>query len=172
MAGLLVLVCGVGALAIVVPALTGSTALTVLTSSMEPGLPPGTLVIVRPTPVPEIEPGDIVTYQLHSGEPTLVTHRVVQRLTTADGEVLLITKGDANADPDPDPVKAVQVRGTVWYAIPWLGHVAVLVTGRTRAVVVPIIAAALFGYAAWMLVSALRDRRAKRSDAEDGAPEG
>lgn len=163
MLGLLLVVAGIGTLAIIVPAATGSTALTVLTSSMDPALPPGTLVVVRPTEPGAIEPGQVMTYQLHSGEPTLVTHRVTQRLTTTDGAPLFITKGDANANPDPDPVRAVQVRGTVWYAIPALGHVSVLVTGDVRATIVPAVVVGLVAYAAWMIVSGLRDRRRDRA---------
>lgn len=36
-------------------------------------------MVVRPTAV-EITPGMVLTYQLKSGEPTLVTHRVTQRI--------------------------------------------------------------------------------------------
>ena len=74
---LLVLVLGLGALVIVIPALTGGTALTVLTQSMEPRLPPGTLIVIRPTAIDDIKIGDVVTYQIKSGQPAVVSHRVV-----------------------------------------------------------------------------------------------
>ena len=61
---------------IVVPALTHSTPYTILTSSMVPTYPPGTLVIVRPVAVDDIHIGTVVTYQLESGKPEVVTHRV------------------------------------------------------------------------------------------------
>ncbi len=64
------------------PRLGGATPYTVLTSSMEPEYPPGTLVVVRPVPIEEIGIGDVITYQLESGEPTVVTHRVVGLSTT------------------------------------------------------------------------------------------
>ncbi|WP_235737294.1 S26 family signal peptidase [Nocardioides alcanivorans] len=63
--------------AVVVPRLAGATPYTVVTGSMRPGLPPGTLAVVRPTPVEEIGIGDVITYQLESGKETVVTHRVV-----------------------------------------------------------------------------------------------
>lgn len=165
MVAALVLILAVGALAIAVPALSGSTALTVLTSSMEPNLPPGTMVVVRPTPLDQIEPGMVVTYQLYSGEPTLVTHRVTQNLVAADGTALLITQGDANAQADPDPVREVQVRGTVWYAIPYIGWVATAVVGEHRTIYVTIAVVGLFGYALWAFGSALRERMRRRSSA-------
>ena len=152
-----------GALAIAVPALTGSTALTVLTSSMEPHLPPGTMVVVRPTDPADVEPGMVLTYQLRSGEPTLITHRVTQVLAGADGERRFITKGDNNAEADADPVREVQMRGTVWYAIPWLGWVAMAITGPHRAIVVAVAVIGLFGYAAWAFGSGIIERVRKRS---------
>ncbi|MBD3758185.1 MULTISPECIES: signal peptidase I [unclassified Microbacterium] len=165
-AALLAVIVGIGILVIVVPAVTGSTALTVLTSSMSPALPAGTMVVVRPTDPADIEPGMVMTYQLHSGEPDLVTHRVTQRLTSTEGEFLFITQGDANDNPDPDPVREVQVRGTVWYAIPYLGWVATAVTGDQRQVVITVVVIVLLGYAAWAFGSSLRDRVRKRQRTE------
>ncbi|PZU46562.1 MAG: signal peptidase I [Microbacterium sp.] len=168
-AALLVVILGIGAAVIVVPAVTGSTALTVLTSSMEPHLPPGTMVVVRPTDAADIEPGMVMTYQLESGKPLLITHRVIQRLTTADGEYLFITQGDANPQPDADPVREVQIRGTVWYAIPYIGWAATAVGGDLRSILVTIAIIGLFGYAAWMFGSALVQRARKKSPADDDA---
>src|SRR3954471_3578468 len=54
---------------IVIPAVTHAVPLTVLTSSMEPGLPPGTLLIVRPVDPADLRIGDVATYQIRSGEP-------------------------------------------------------------------------------------------------------
>lgn len=163
--GALLFVLAIAALAIAVPRLANGAALTVVTSSMEPALPPGTLVVVTPTAAEDIQPGDVLTYQLRSGEPTLVTHRVTQQLLTADGERLFITQGDANPHADPDPVREVQVRGTVWYAIPYLGWVSQIVTSDVRAIVIPALACVLAIYAAWMIISGLRERSRRQSTA-------
>jgi signal peptidase I len=34
------------------------------------------------------------------------------------------TRGDANEDPDPNPVAAADVRGVLWYTVPWVGGLA------------------------------------------------
>lgn len=156
----------VGVAAIVVPAATGSTALTIQTGSMEPTYPPGTMVVIKPTPAEDLRPGDVVTYQLRSGEATVVTHRITQQLRTAEGNLLFITQGDNNPVADQTPVQPVQVRGKLWYALPWIGWVATYVTGPWRAVVVPVAVGALFAYALWMFLSSARDRRRKRRAAE------
>ena len=57
--GLLAFVVLIAVLVVVVPMVTGSRPLTVLTGSMEPAYPPGTLVIVKPTPVEDIRLGDV-----------------------------------------------------------------------------------------------------------------
>lgn len=154
----------VGIAAVLVPATTGSTALTVMTSSMTPDFPAGTLVVVRPVEPAAISPGDVLTYQLRSGEPVLVTHRVTERHITADGGYLFTTKGDANPTPDPGFVQQVQIVGTVWYAVPWVGWVTRMLTDDVRAIVVPLIAGALIVYSAAMIFSGLRSGT-KRSGA-------
>jgi len=159
--GLLAFVVLIAALVILVPAVTRSTPYTILTSSMEPGYPPGTLVIV--------------TYQLESGKPEVVTHRVTQIIqpNLPDGEKSFVTKGDANSEPDAEPVKPVQIRGAVWYAVPWIGWVNNLVNGDMRAVIIPLIAGLLFLYGGWLIVSnrleKRRDRRAALAAERDAS---
>ena len=161
--GLLALVLLIAALVIALPMLTKSTPYTVLTSSMTPSYPAGTLVVVKPTDVQQIRIGDVVTYQLESNQPAVVTHRVIQIIepTTASGTESFITKGDANSLPDAKPVKPVQVRGVVWYAVPYIGWVNNVVNGDARNVIVPIVAGGLFLYAGFMGASTVVDRRRK-----------
>lgn len=159
-AGLLLLTLLVAALAVIAPLLSGARPMTVLTGSMEPKLPVGTLIVVRPTDPDELRVGDVITYQLRSGEPEVVTHRIVA-ITTDGEERTFATRGDANPSPDAAPVREVQIRGRLWYAIPYLGYVNTIINGELRPWVIGIVAAALFVYAAWMIVSGVRDRRTR-----------
>ena len=167
-AGLFGLVLLLAVVVVIVPLVTGSTPMTVLTSSMVPTYPPGTLVIVRPIDAAEIRIGDAITYQLVSGEPDVVTHRVISISNTSNGDTLFITQGDNNPSPDDKPVQAVQIRGKVWYSVPWIGYVNQIVNGENRAWIVPVIAGGLFVYAGYMIASAIhagvRGRRQKRLD--------
>ena len=146
---------------VLVPRLAGATPYTILTSSMKPGMPPGTLVVVKPVDASDISIGTVITYQLESGERAVVTHRVVGIGFNGDGERVFRTQGDANSSPDPEPVRPVQVKGKRWYAIPYLGHVSNALTSAQRQAAVTIIAIGLFGYAAAMFLAAGRDRRKK-----------
>lgn len=152
-----VLVLGV---AVLVPRLGGATPYTILTSSMRPSLPPGTLVVMAPVGSDaDIHPGVVITYQLRSGEPEVVTHRVVAQRVTLTGETEWQTKGDANNVADEKWVRPAQVRGTLWYAVPELGRVNVLLTGQQHQLVVYGAVALLAVYAGSMFVGAARERR-------------
>jgi signal peptidase len=165
--GLLALVILVGMMAVVVPALVGATPLTVLTSSMEPKLPPGTLVIVKPADAAEIRVGDVITYQIESGKACVVTHRVTEISTSSSGSKTFTAKGDNNDVADAKPVEAVQIMGTVWYSVPWIGYVASAVNGDARTWLVPVIAAGLFLYAGYMVASGLASSAKKRRFARE-----
>lgn len=149
--GLLALVAATAAVLIVVPKATGSVPLTVLTASMEPRLPPGTLVVVRPIDPSDVRVGQVVTYQIASGRPEVVTHRVIAITSASDGRREFTFRGDANAAADASPVADVQIRGALWYSVPGVGWANEIVNGRARTLVVPLVAAALFGYAAVMI---------------------
>lgn len=151
--------------AIIIPTVTGSQTYTVLTRSMEPGYPPGTYLIVRPTPINEIRIGDVITYQLKSGQPEVVTHRIIGASATSDGQRRFTTQGDNNAVADPEQVRGVQIRGTLWYAIPYLGWATGLRGESSSSVWIPILAGIVFLYALYMVIAWLVERAKKRREA-------
>jgi signal peptidase len=126
-----------------IPALRGTRPWVVLSGSMEPEVPVGSLVFVRPGDVASVGVGDIITFDVprsangRGGVPT--THRVVG--VDRDGSGLAFqTKGDANATEDPWTVPADSVRGRALFAVPYLGFVSVFVRspfGFVLLVVVP-----------------------------------
>ncbi len=169
-AGLLAVVLLLALVVIVVPRVAGATPMTILTTSMEPRLPPGTLIVVKPTPIGQIRVGDVMTYQIHSGDPAVVSHRVVTIASSSDGTKSFITKGDNNAEADP-PVAEVQVRGVVWYSVPWIGYVNSVMNGPDRSWVVPVIAVVLLGYAAYMVTSGMIGMVRRRRGASSAVAE-
>lgn len=154
------------ALAVLVPRLGGATPYAVLTSSMEPGLPPGTLIVARPVAADDISVGSVITYQLISGEQTVVTHRVVGVGVNPAGERTFRTQGDANSAVDAKAVRPVQIQGELWYSVPQLGYVNKYLSGEQSYVAAIVVAALLLIYAVVMFVGAIRDRRRKRGSIE------
>lgn len=155
---LLIAMIGVLALTIVIPRITGSTPYTVLTGSMEPTYPPGTLIVVKPTTASSLGIGDAITFQWESGKPDVVTHRIISVQYTANGGVRFTTKGDANRAPDERPVVPDQIRGKVWYAIPYAGYVNNQITGKQRSVLLMVAVGGLLLYAVYMFASSARDK--------------
>ncbi|HKY57234.1 MAG TPA: signal peptidase I [Aeromicrobium sp.] len=152
------------AAAVLAPRLAGATPYTILTGSMRPSLPPGTLVVIKPAPVDDLRVGDVVTYQLESGKPQVVTHRIVKIGIDLEGDPVFTTRGDTNDVADAKPVRPVQIRGKLLYSVPKLGYVNNFISGTNRRAVTYGVVSLLLGYAAFMFVSAVRDRRnAKRS---------
>lgn len=152
------------AAAVLVPRLGGAVPYTVLTGSMRPAYPPGTMIVARPVAADDVALGTVITFQLASGRPEVVTHRVVTIARRPDGDLRFQTKGDANDAADAQWVRPEQVRGALWYAVPRLGYLSELLTGEQRQRGVVAVAAVLLGYAGLMAAGGARDRlRARRS---------
>lgn len=146
---------------ILVPRATGSQTYAVLTNSMAPKLAPGTFLVVAPSSFADLRSGDVVTYQLASGRPEVITHRIVGFSATQQGERTLITKGDNNGTVDPAAVREVQVRGKLLYAVPFAGYLANALGNADRTLWVSVGAVILIGYGAWNVAGVVRRRLAK-----------
>ena len=104
-----------------VPKLFGYQIYNVLTQSMEPAMPVGSAIYVKRCDPQALRQGEIITFRLSEATGLVETHRVVENDTQAKQ---LITKGDANALPDVDPVSYERVVGKVVMCIPVLGTVS------------------------------------------------
>jgi signal peptidase len=163
---LLATVVAAGVALIGLPKAVGAKPLTVLTGSMAGTYDPGDVVVVRPTDARELEVGDVITFQPVSDDPRLTTHRVVGVTYGSEG-VGYVTQGDANDTPDPEPVRPVQVRGEVWYAVPLVGYVSVWMATGLLGDLVRWAAIGLILYGGWFVASGLRERaRADRRHPE------
>lgn len=107
------------------PRLFGIKPFVVLSGSMEPTVPTGSVVFVD-TRDRDVSEGDIITYSLavSEDEGVYVTHRV--HAITEDG--LIQTKGDNNEDPD-GYLEPEGVTGTVSFHLPYLGYALDLLQG-------------------------------------------
>ena len=96
-----------GVLPLALPRLLGYEVYTVVSESMEPALPVGSLVYAKSEDPADLLPGDIAVFFRNGSE---VTHRVVENRVQ---ERELITKGDANEQEDIMPVPYGDVIGRV-----------------------------------------------------------
>lgn len=106
----------------VAPTFVGAETFTVLSGSMEPAMPVGSLAVVQPVPNAAFKVGDIITYRTPAQPDVLVTHRVVSTERQPDGSYQFQTKGDANAVADLVQVSPDAVLGRVLYSVPFAGY--------------------------------------------------
>ena len=100
----------------VVPKIMGMQVYNVVTGSMEPTIPVGSLIIVEDTDPVDLTEGDIIAY---SGGESVISHRVVENHVIS-GEV--VTKGDANEVNDASPIPYDNIIGKVRWHIPIIGQ--------------------------------------------------
>lgn len=128
------------ALIIVVPNVFGIQTRAVLSGSMEPALPTGSMVFVFPEDAEKIKLGTPVSFVLDD-QGTVVTHRVVE-IDTANREFTV--KGDANETADANPVQWDNVIGVVRFYIPYLGYfLELLLTTQGKVIALTVILAVI-----------------------------
>ena len=104
--------------------LLGFQVYAVLSGSMEPDLPVGSLVYVKAIEPEKLEIGDDISFLI--AEKTIVTHRIIDVIPDeADPTVLRFqTQGIANDVADGNLVHYKNVIGKVAFHIPLLGYVS------------------------------------------------
>jgi len=99
----------------------------VASGSMRPEMDVGDTVIVAKVKAETIKLGDVIEFR--TKEKINVMHRVIRTEETEQGAKVFITKGDANREPDTEPVNPNDVRGRVIFTIPKVGWLAVVLKG-------------------------------------------
>lgn len=99
------------------PILFGYETFDVITGSMEPEIPVGSMIFVKKIDPKTIEEDDIIAFYQNSG---VICHRVVKNNKF---EEKITTKGDANNDKDLHPVMYNDVIGIVTHHIPFMGTI-------------------------------------------------
>ena len=99
-----------------VPRFLGYDAYNVITGSMEPTIPVGSVVYVERVEPDSVLPDEIIAFYR---EDEVVTHRAVENHYLYDE---IVTKGDANASNDINPVKYSEFIGKVRWHFPLVGN--------------------------------------------------
>lgn len=94
----------------------------VQSGSMEPAIMTGGIVVVAPSETNSYQVGEVITFNTKDTGSVPVTHRVVEA-SGAGRSAIYYTKGDANQNNDPTPVRGYDVIGKVVVTVPYLGQV-------------------------------------------------
>lgn len=103
-------------LPLVVPKLLGYQVFDVISESMEPAIPVGSVIYVREAEPSDVQVDEVIAF-MDDGD--VVAHRVVANRTSM-GE--FVTKGDANNAEDPKPVPYDELLGVVAMHVPVVGR--------------------------------------------------
>jgi signal peptidase len=145
---------------LILPRATGGFAMTVLTGSMTPDIPVGSVVFVRPVDPMTLRVGDVATYRPEQNKDAFITHRVIE-ITEKGPNREFVFKGDANNDRDFEPVSSRDVVGEVWFHVPYLGSVRDALHGKAGLSLLAMVV--LGGYTLAQLGGAFGESRRKRS---------
>lgn len=118
---ILVLVC----IPLTVPRFFGVCIYSVISGSMEPAIPTGSLLYITEAQPEEIEEEEVIAFYGVKDAASIITHRVIENRVVM-GE--FITKGDANQTQDMNPVPYDNFIGKVACTIPKAGKAAELFT--------------------------------------------
>lgn len=114
-----IFIVGVGAALSFLPERTGLRAFVVLSGSMEPAIPTGSLVIVSRRDLYRV--GDVVTRRAPGRSSNTITHRIAD-ISEEQGRQIFHTKGDANESADEEAVRKEDIVGRVTLSVPYLGY--------------------------------------------------
>jgi len=115
--GVIYLLIAVAALLTLAPMVIGYRPVIVLSGSMEPIYPVGSIIYYKASSFENIEEGDAITFRLGGG--ALATHRVIRK---DEAKKEFVTKGDNNPTEDVNPVSYELVEGSVGkIVIPYAG---------------------------------------------------
>ncbi len=148
----------VSCLPVTVPRLLGYEIYNVVSGSMAPEIPVGSIVYVETYSPAEIQEGEIIAFQSGDG---VITHRVVKN-NVVEGE--FTTKGDANAAEDMNTVDYRDLIGRVVRHYPYLGALMVVYTSGIGKIYVICFAAC--GAMLNLLAMFIRNRREEEAEEE------
>ena len=133
-----------------IPKLLGFQIYAVLSGSMEPSYPVGSIIYVQKAEADQIQTGDVISFYLPEEADVVMTHRIIQINTEAEE---FITKGDANAVEDEDPVAFDYLIGKPVLCIPKFALVSNLMNTTTgKAIVFSLFA---FSLICWIVADLL-----------------
>ncbi len=125
-----------------VPRLMGYQTYNVVSGSMEPEIPIGSLLLVKSIDPYEVKEDDVIAFYSNA---TVVSHRVVKN-NTFDGK--FITKGDANENEDLKDVDYTELIGIVEHHFPLLGAAgAYISTSSGKLLIVELIVCSILLFA-------------------------
>lgn len=94
----------------------------VVSGSMEPSIPRGSLVLMKRMLDSQYRLGDVIVYVRDDKKSAPVMHRIIDLQKNQFGIGFISTKGDSNPNGDPWQVNYNQIEGKVIRDVPYAGY--------------------------------------------------
>lgn len=133
-------------LLIVISRTLGYQFLVVLSGSMEPTIPVGSLIVVAPRALEQLSVDDVVTFKSQHNQGTVVTHRVKK---LDQNQQWVMTQGDGNEQLDSQPVTKDQLIGKVTISLPALGYLVTWLKSKISLLLLLIFSLISLGHVIW-----------------------
>ena len=143
------------------PGFCGFKSYIITTSSMEPDIKTGDVVICQKTDAKDLKEGDVITFN-KNGE--VITHRII-KIETNDEINYYITKGDNNTLEDNEKVEENQIKGKMVIKIPKMGNFIKALSNNIFLLIILLVILILSFIK--ILVSEKRDDRRKKRKIEE-----
>lgn len=98
-------------------------AYTVLTGSMQPSIPVGSMVFALPAQHQDLQVGSIITFNSPQEPNKLIVHRI-HRIIFEEQQKAYLTKGDNNDAVDNWKIYDLQIQGQAVFYLPYLGYLS------------------------------------------------
>lgn len=151
---LLMLIVVLACLFLIIPKFAGYDGYVVVSGSMEPTIPVGSIVYSKNEDPSTMNVGDVIVFLNEAQGRAPITHRIVSNDTVTG---TIITKGDANESEDIHPVPYNKVLGRVEAHVPRIGFTVAMFTTTLGKII-----ALLLLTEGWLLIEIGRRMRAMR----------
>jgi signal peptidase I len=147
----------------ILPLLAGWTPQVILSGSMEPRIHSGDVIVTRKVQPADLTKGQVITTIDPDSPEKTRTHRVLER----DSAGKIVTKGDANRDPDSTSVSDKDVLGLGVVRVPYVGRPAYWLAERNYGAL-----GVTFLLLGWSVFSAFPTRTKQQDDDTDTDSDG
>lgn len=157
LATILIIIVVLIAVPLVVPRIFGYQVYGVLSGSMEPNYPIGSIIYVENIDTSKIKVDDVITFKMSAKSNVVATHRVIE---INQDEQSFTTKGDANKEKDSATVSKQRVLGRAIFCIPLFGYISMF-TQSSIGIITSIGVIALI-FILWFLADRFKKKESER----------
>ena len=141
----------------------GYKAYVITSTSMEPSIKSGDVIVVKKSKAKNLKVGDIITFKTKN---EIITHRILEIISNESSENTYITKGDNNNVEDTEKVTYSNIEGKSVIIIPKLGKFIISLDNKLIILIV-VLTALIIVFLKMQKQDKIENRREKKKIEEE-----